>query len=96
MNEFNQGIFYAAALLVTFVDQPTCAADILEQAGLLESDIRDLDDTEQRAMRALMTQEPNRVKLTGFTIETFCKNDPCPGCHKKDQGGFFCNDCVPI
>ena len=66
MNQFQEGIFYSASLLVTFLDQPTYAADILEQSGLSEFDISVLDDTEKNSMLKLMEQEPNRIKLTGF------------------------------
>ena len=66
MTEFQEGVFYAAGLLVTLVDEPTSAADILGEAGLLEADISTLDETEQEAMKTLMKQE-SRAKFMGFT-----------------------------
>lgn len=68
LNDFQQGVFYAAGLLVEWMDQPTYAADILKEAGLLESDVSELDETEQLAMKKLMQQEPRRAKFTGFTV----------------------------
>lgn len=68
LTQFDQGIFYAAALLVTFIDQPGYAADILEQGGFLDADVSSLDETEQLAMKSLMEQEPRRAKFTGFTV----------------------------
>lgn len=68
LNDFQQGVFYAAGLLVEWLDQPTYAVDILKEAGLLESDVSELDETEQFAMKKLMQQEPRRAKFTGFTV----------------------------
>lgn len=65
MNDFAQGVFYAAGLLVTAADQPTLALDILEQAGYLEMDCSDLDDTEKEAMRKLQATE-SRCNFTGL------------------------------
>lgn len=53
MNDFVQGVVYAVSMLVTLNDEPTLAADILEQAGYLDMDCRALDETEQQAMRQL-------------------------------------------
>lgn len=68
LNDFQQGIFYAAGILTEFLDQPTYAADVLQEAGLLESDVSELDETEQLAMKKLMEHEPRRAKFTGFTV----------------------------
>lgn len=57
MDDFQMGIFYAAALLVTLHDQPSMAADVLEQAGLLNANLDQLDDTEKDAMAILQKQE---------------------------------------
>lgn len=65
MDDFAQGVFYAAGLLVTAADQPTMALDILEQAGYLGMDLSELDDTEKEAMRKLQAQEP-RCDFTGL------------------------------
>lgn len=67
LNDFQQGIFYAAVLLVEFMDQPTYAADILQEAGLLDADVSELDETEQLAMKKLML-DTSRAKFTGFTV----------------------------
>lgn len=68
LNDFQQGVFYAAGLLVEWLDNPVAAADILKEAGLLEADVAELDETEQLAMKKLMEQEPSRAKFTGFTV----------------------------
>jgi hypothetical protein len=68
MNDFDKGVFYVAGLLVTFMDSPGYAVDVLEQAGLLNADISSLDETEQRAMKTLMKDGNKRVNLTGLTI----------------------------
>lgn len=68
MSEFDKGVFYVAGLLVSFMDNPVYAADVLEQAGLLNADISSLDETEQRAMKTLMKDGNKRINLTGFTI----------------------------
>lgn len=65
MDEFAQGVFYAAAIVTTFCDQPSMAADIIEEAGYLDADCSDLDDTEKDAMRKLQTQD-ERCKFTGL------------------------------
>ncbi|EGR4069174.1 hypothetical protein FXE32_17760 [Vibrio cholerae] len=65
MDDFTQGIFYAAAILVTLNDEPTSAADILEQAGHINADCSDLDDAEKEAMRKLQDQD-SRCCFTGL------------------------------
>lgn len=65
MDDFQQGVFYAAALLVTLRDEPTSAADILEQAGYLNADLSDLDDIEKEAMVKLQ-QSDDRCNFTGI------------------------------
>ncbi|MBV7300233.1 hypothetical protein [Enterovibrio paralichthyis] len=65
MTEFDMGVFYAAALLVTQAGSPTYAADVLDEAGLLEADISELDDTEKEAMVKLQEQD-SRCKFTGL------------------------------
>lgn len=67
MDDYTQGIFYAVAMLVALHDQPTSAADILEQAGHLTADCSELDDTEKDAMRSLMKQD-NRCNFTGLDL----------------------------
>ncbi len=66
LSDFEQGIFYSAGLLVEF-DQPVFAADVLAAAGLLESNVSELDETEQLAMKKLML-DTSRAKFTGFTV----------------------------
>lgn len=66
LSDFEQGIFYAAGFLVED-DQPGYATDILAAAGLLESNVSVLDETEQRAMKKLMLGN-SKVNFTGFTV----------------------------
>lgn len=65
MDDFTQGVFYAASILVTLNDQTTYAADILEQAGYLDADCSELDDSEKDAMRKLQEQD-ERCNFTGL------------------------------
>lgn len=65
MNDFDQGVFYAAAIMVDFIDQPTMAADVLAEAGLLDSDISNLDDTEKNAMIKLSKYD-DRCQFKGI------------------------------
>ncbi|MGR5368509.1 hypothetical protein [Photobacterium damselae] len=65
MSDFELGIFYAAALLVTLHDEPTLAVDILNEAGLLSSDISELDATEMEAMIKL-SKADSRCEFTGI------------------------------
>ncbi|HAS7809047.1 TPA: hypothetical protein I7551_14145 [Vibrio cholerae] len=53
LNQFSQGVIYAAAILVNYHNDCQTAADVLEQAGLLNSDCSSLDDYEKQAMRKL-------------------------------------------
>ena len=67
MDSFHEGIIYSASLLVEFIDQPTYAADILEQAGLLDHDVSNMDECERYAMGKLMVTE-HRVKMIGTLL----------------------------
>jgi hypothetical protein len=67
LSDFEHGIFFAAGILVED-DQPGYAVDILAAAGLLESNVSMLDETEQRAMKKLMLSS-SKAKFTDFTIQ---------------------------
>ena len=68
MDEFSKGVFFAASVLVKVHDRPTEAADILNEAGLAQANVSDLDDYEKEAMQELMKQEARRLKLTGLEV----------------------------
>ncbi|EGR4074389.1 hypothetical protein DDO73_15120 [Vibrio cholerae] len=66
LNQFSQGVIYAAAILVNYHNDCQTAADVLEQAGLLNSDCSSLDDYEKQAMRKLQCED-NRCNFKGLT-----------------------------
>lgn len=43
MTEFDQGVLYAAAMVVAIHDQPVVAATIIREAGLSDADCSKLD-----------------------------------------------------
>lgn len=53
MNKFDQGVLYAAALLVRLHDAPVLSAAIIKEAGLGEADCKDLDDFEKEILHKL-------------------------------------------
>lgn len=71
IDDFEFGVFYSAALLVN-MDDPTLAADILEQAGYLNYDVTRLDSNEKEAMLILEKQD-SRCNFIGLIEEDdFC------------------------
>lgn len=66
MDEFSQGVFFAASVLVRIHDLPTEAADILNEAGLVKADVSSLDDYEKEAMRELVKSEGSRLNFIGL------------------------------
>lgn len=57
MKDFNQGVFFAVAILVDIHNQPTMAKNILIEAGLEDADCSSLDDLEKNALRKLKSSE---------------------------------------
>lgn len=68
MTEFEQGVFYSAAIIVNTHGSTIIACDLLREAGLFNSDISELDDYEKNALKKLNEQEPECC-LTGFDYE---------------------------
>lgn len=66
--EFEEGVFYAAAIIVNTHDSMVIACDLLREAGLFNSDVSSLDDYEKQALNKLNEQEPE-CGLTGFDSE---------------------------
>lgn len=69
ITDFEHGVFYAAGLLVTFIDEPVIAADIISEAGLSHRDISLLDEYERDAMKILMRQD-KRINFTGVELDS--------------------------
>ncbi|GAB3385834.1 hypothetical protein [Azotobacter armeniacus] len=53
MTPFEEGVLYAAALLVRLHDQTTMAADVIREAGLAERDCSVLSDDQKEVARQL-------------------------------------------
>ncbi len=57
MTEFEQGVLYAAALVVALRDEPVIAASIIREAGLANADISSLDGIDQRNLMKLIGEK---------------------------------------
>ena len=57
VDEFGQGVLYAASLLVALYDQPGMAATIVREAGLSKADCSTLDDYEKKNLGKLMNEQ---------------------------------------
>lgn len=64
MTEFEQGVLYAASVLVALHDEPTLAASIVCEAGLESADCTSLDDYEKKHLRKI--QGERGVTLRGL------------------------------
>jgi len=53
MTEFEQGILYAAGLIVALHNEPVIAASVILEAGLGNTDISGLDDYDKRNLEKL-------------------------------------------
>lgn len=53
MTEFQEGVLYAAGLIVTMHNKPTIAASIIIEAGLANADISQLDDYDKSQLKKL-------------------------------------------
>lgn len=66
--EFEEGVFYSAAIIINTHGSTVIACDLLREAGLFNSDVSSLDDYEKQALKKLGEQEPE-CGLTGFDSE---------------------------
>lgn len=57
LNEFQRGVLYAAYLICELHDEPTIAANVIREASLNESDIRQMDSTERKVLMKLVKKE---------------------------------------
>lgn len=64
MTQFEEGVLYAASIVIAMHDEPTMAATILREAGLANADCNDLDDYDKASLRKLR-EEPG-IALRGL------------------------------
>lgn len=57
MNEFEQGVLYAAAIVVAIHDQPVIAATIIREAGLSDADCSKLDRFDKNHLSKLQNEK---------------------------------------
>ena len=57
LTEFEQGVLYAASIVIALHDQPVVAATVVREAGLSEADCSGLDDYEKKHLRKLKDEQ---------------------------------------
>jgi hypothetical protein len=57
MTEFDQGVLYAAGVLLHLHDEPTLAATIIREAGLGNADCSELDDFDKINLRKVRDEK---------------------------------------
>lgn len=62
LTEFEQGVFYAAAIVQITADQPGIAADIVKSAGLQNHDCSELDEMDKDALRVVNEEQGMNLK----------------------------------
>ncbi|WP_395009543.1 hypothetical protein [Undibacterium sp.] len=62
LTEFEQGVFYAAAIVQITADQPGIAADIVKSAGLHNHDCSELDEMDKEALRVVNREKGMSLK----------------------------------
>lgn len=62
-DSFEEGVMYAAALLVRVHDLPTIAANVLREAGLMDANVHKLDDYERESLRELNRENGVNLKF---------------------------------
>lgn len=63
MNDFEQGVLYAAGILAVLHDQPNMAADIVREAGLDGVDCQDMPEYDRGNLKLV---NGNGVTLKGL------------------------------
>lgn len=53
LSEYEQGVFYAAAIVIAVHNEPTIAATIIVNAGYQNHDVSDLDDYEKNELKKI-------------------------------------------
>lgn len=64
LTEFEQGVFYAAAIAVEVHNEPTIAATIIQNAGYAEHDVSELDEADKKQLRVVNNE--NGISLKGL------------------------------
>lgn len=64
LSEYEQGVFYGAAIVIAVHDEPTIAATIITNAGYENHDVSGLDDYEKKELRKI--NEQHGINLKGL------------------------------
>jgi hypothetical protein len=64
LSEFEQGVFYAASIVVEVHDEPTIAVTIIQNAGYANYDVSELDESDRKQLR-IVNQETG-INLKGL------------------------------
>lgn len=85
---WREGVLMAASVLMATHDQPTMAADVLNELGLSGSDCGALDEFDKRNLRKIQKDRPG-LKLRGLTSRAAAKGTADQGakeCAERGQG----------
>lgn len=78
MDQWEQGVLMAAAILVAAHDQPGMAADVLHELGLGRADCSAMDEFDKQYLRKINGQRAN-VKLRGLSQKRKQSNTEAQG-----------------
>ncbi|NMG64914.1 hypothetical protein GPA19_08140 [Azoarcus indigens] len=66
LGEWAEGVLMAVSVLVATHDEPTAAADVLNELGLSKADCSGLDDFDKTNLRKIMRAGRGKIALTGL------------------------------
>ena len=67
LGEFEQGALMAVSLMMACHDQPSIAADVLNEMGLNDADCSGLDEYDKTNLRKVQGELGGRIRLKGLT-----------------------------